>query len=1812
MKNVIATWPCFQKTARARRFSAHRLLPSLLPGALLIAMSSVIHAQSSATRDDSLLIVENTPQRLHIQFRLPPPYFSQEEIDGERYDVPRLAGFELQHQSGRPALPVASFLLILPPTGEPVVRVTAVPGQRFEAKQLLPSVIPHISQETGSISYELSTLPTTSTFAGEPARVMETGWWRGFRLGRLEIFPLDVSPNGGVQFYSSLEVIVDFPESTISPRTELSPEEKQILHSALNFQPAKIVWRQSPARQLKTQAAPAWPLPLDSEAFKIAVNADGMYALTYEELADAGAPIQNWQPGFIHLWHRGIEVPMHFIGNADSLFESGERLIFFGERRRGEAAAYFNDYSDENIYWLTANAEPALRMAERRVTDDAGIGASNYFFEKRHFEEDELYYHGDNDAQIFSTLPIPGEGWIWRKLLAGEQFSTSLLLQNAVTNAPPCSLAVRVRGITIDPVKPNHRVQFLLNDNMIGEAVFTDNQEVVFRGEFPAAFTRAGSNNFTVKSVGVGSATIDQIYLDWVEIGYWRSYVASDNFLPFRRGASANSPRSRFVISNLHNDIAQLYDRAQQTILTGFEIKQYSPMQWQVSFIDSASANSEYWISTADAFETPAAIDLNAPSNWRDPSNAADYIIITYHDFREAAERLAGYRRHSSGRDRERFRVAVVDIEEVYDEFNFGMPDPEAIRAFFQHAYENWTLPSPRYALLLGDASWDPKLNASSSRKQNFILPFGNPVSDNRFVCLDGPQDFIPELFIGRLPVETAEQALAVVEKIITYENQPPQAWHKNFTFLSGGVDAFEQQLFQGQSENLINRYVAPPPVGGRAQRLYKNTPGRLIGELRPQILSAIDNGALMFTFLGHAGSQTWELMLINEDLVDLRNDGRLPFIASMSCHTARYANPDQDSFGETFLRLPQAGAAAFWGTSGWGFVFQDEVLLNKLLASFSQDSVRAAGVLTTLAKVGLWQQYGNSSNNINTIDQYSLLGDPALNLALPRTPELVMRPSHISFTPAHPTDRTPSVKVKVVVRNDGLAANDSVVVRLAIGRRGEVRDTLFTAILSPVALSDSVFFDWPTDNFRGEYLIHASVDPAEAIEEVDETNNDAEASIYFFTSSSILAAPPPFAKVNSSQPILSVHNPAFTAPTPRAYFFEIDTTANFSSGFQIASPAIPEGVLQTAWQAPQPLVDGLYFWRSRVSEGAATSPWQSASLRIARGGQNGFAQYGGEQLGNALFLRTRLDSLSSTAKLAPDASRALPFEVQSSGYEDGSRCYLIVNLALVNGGVNVTGHHLVAIDPVSHAIRSGPAYFNTYADARAADSLAAFIEALPPRTIVLAGIRDEGSFRMNERAHRAFESLGSAKTRQVGFRDGWAMIGQKGLPIGEALEEHRVRGTGTAAVNFTHVPFHQSGTVQSTAIGPASAWKNLRWQGRNQANGATVEVEVYGREHSSSSWSLLQRNAAEEQDIASISAQRFPFLQLVARLSDDDGLDSPELLGWEIDFDESAELAVSASTVHVNRDSVFAGEAVDIRAEVYNFGEIVSDAVVAFYFNHPDSGRVRFATSKTNIGSKSSAAVAAVWQPAGGAAPGRLDLTVEVDPENQIAEAYELNNLATVPVYVMVDTTAPELRLTIDGKIVMLGDYVAAQPLMICEVFDDLAINDTSQVRLLLNGMRISHAAMGEALRIESQENGRLQARIHYRPALEGGRHVIEFFVRDTNRNTGYARAEVVVETDFRLESVMNYPNPFDRATDFTYYLTQTVERVSIKIFTLSGRLIRAFDEAPTTAGFNRLHWDGRDADGDELANGVYIYKISARREGRNEEVIEKCVVMR
>ena len=178
--------------------------------------------------------------------------------------------------------------------------------------------------------------------------------------------------------------------------------------------------------------------------------------------------------------------------------------------------------------------------------------------------------------------------------------------------------------------------------------------------------------------------------------------------------------------------------------------------QFKLTMEESAENNKRYVAVTASQIKTPDEIEADQPSNWKSTANGADYIIIASDYLLEEVMPLADLR------SADNLRVSVANIDDLYDEFNYGIQNPQAIRDFLSYAYNNWQAPAPLYVRSGGDASYDYKDNQNSPLHRNFVPSQiieaddvinheGQAPSDNWFVTIIG-NDILPDMFIGRLP----------------------------------------------------------------------------------------------------------------------------------------------------------------------------------------------------------------------------------------------------------------------------------------------------------------------------------------------------------------------------------------------------------------------------------------------------------------------------------------------------------------------------------------------------------------------------------------------------------------------------------------------------------------------------------------------------------------------------------------------------------------------------------------------------------------------------------------------------------------------------------------------------------------------------------------------------------------------------------------------------------------------------------------------------------------------------------------------------
>jgi hypothetical protein len=252
-------------------------------------------------------------------------------------------------------------------------------------------------------------------------------------------------------------------------------------------------------------------------------------------------------------------------------------------------------------------------------------------------------------------------------------------------------------------------------------------------------------------------------------------------------------------------------------------------------------------------------------------------------------------------------------VEDLYDEFSFGNKSPQALRDFLLRAKTNWQK-SPRFVLLVGDASVDPR-NYLGLGDFDFVptklidTAVLETASDDWFVDFGG--DGLPKMAVGRLPVRTVEEAQFLISKIVGYEQSALRMADVLLVAdMKGGEDDYD---FEGAS--LEVQGLLP---GGLT--IYQIFRGQFTddGQVHSQLLGRINEGKLLVNYLGHGSQEIWRGdIFTSDDAAALTNGLRLPFVVSMTCLNGFFQDPSMDSLAELFLKAPQGGAVAVWASSG-------------------------------------------------------------------------------------------------------------------------------------------------------------------------------------------------------------------------------------------------------------------------------------------------------------------------------------------------------------------------------------------------------------------------------------------------------------------------------------------------------------------------------------------------------------------------------------------------------------------------------------------------------------------------------------------------------------------------------------------------------------------------------------------------------------------------------------------------------------------------------------------------------------------------------
>ncbi|MBI4418525.1 MAG: hypothetical protein HY563_07090, partial [Ignavibacteriales bacterium] len=1296
---------------------------------------------------------------------------------------------------------------------------------------------------------------------------------------------------------------------------------------------------------------------------------------------------------------------------------------------------------------------------------------------------------------------------------------------------------------------------------------------------FPASLIQQGPNTLAVSSIPT-AASLNEIYIDWFGIEVEEKPIAVADSLMIKPDESLSGQVALFPISGFSTPsitAMRLGANGQMEKLIIGSVSGSGP--YAITFSDTVLPGRSYVIVGTNRYYSPSGVTRKQLPDLRSSPAGADYVIITHREFSSPANQLSAYRAQQGIG-----RTAIVYVDDIYDEFNFGHQSPIPIRSFLRAADAMWPDSDPAYVVLLGDANWDSKNNLGSQRR-NLVPSYGNPVSD-AFYAASASDGLLPEKLIGRIPVQNAQQAAEVVAHIAAYESQSLSVWNKTFLFMSAGYTSSEAIRFQSFSDGLIGKHIEVPPVSGFGARIYRPPSNVIQFEVTDSIRAIIDNGAIWMNFYGHAGTETWGNGISNPDQL-INTSGKRHLVSDISCSTVRFAEPLIEAFGERMILGEEGGAIGYIGSSGFGFESPLRVLADTMYASVARDTVRQLGKMLFAAKVGLWKR-GTSLLNTQALDQFTLLGDPATRLAIATKPDYAVDQSLIRVVPQQPTE-SDVVGVQVPVLNYGLRGTDTVPVSIRHTFQSTTSD-LPAILLPPVGMTDTLVVASDLFQQPGLHTLRITLDPQMSMAEVTRDNNEATFSFFVLSQQLLPLQPLPSSTHHRDSIRLMFQNPNQPQAAQWNAYFEVDTLSDFSGPGITRSPGVPQGVYTTAWSIPAGtlLESAHYYWRGRLSSGTDSTNWVGGTFYTRVQQRDAWHQEG--------ELLVAQNSTENVFALSPARLQYSSKEIvlHSAGFDDGDSAAMYLDGQNISIGLTERGYNVACLDAATASVEQFGA-FRSYSDSpdtMLVEPLIQFLQNIQTGSIVLIALRDEGAVNKTERMNQAIESVGSAMIRSLGFRSSWAIIGKKGAPIGSVPEILKPAFSGAAILTDTVLFAAITGSVTTSFIGPATSWNQLTILADTSTPGTHASFDLI-RKHTSGIVDTLRGIPSGTSLLLPFVSASVREIRLHANLSSDSPGLSPLLLSWSVSFVPSPELGLNYQTVSIDRDTVLEGETVTVTASFRNTGPSSAQNVLV----RVSAAGVVLDSARIDIPA-SGQAVQSFDLPTAGLS-GRPVFTVEVDPADEIPEMFEANNIYSFSVQVQSDTVAPMFHVSFDGLQIFDGDYVRPDPEIRILIRDNspLPMTNPNNVVLRLDGRRITLGAAPDSL-FETLP-GPEKAQAIVRPKLSQGSHTLGLQVLDATGNpadTAEYQLRFNVETKTRLLKVLNFPNPFTSETAFTFHLTGATgpDEVSLKIYTVAGRLIyeRRLYPGEVNIGFNRIVWDGRDQNGDPVANGVYFYK--------------------
>lgn len=889
-------------------------------------------------------------------------------------------------EPGAPLLPFDECKVAVPPGGSVNINILQQTAKEINLDKRIQPVPQIISnKETDAYKYAIDERLYAGT-TQEMYTILPNQRFRKLSFVPIRINPFIYDGKYNLKVVSKLEFIVTIT-GNLQLRNSEPVDELTELIAGQTINPSQAAIWQS-AERVRVNYA---DFNLSDVWVKIETDKDGMFKITPSQLNmltigdidpstfrlfTTGGEVHPASIGYIGPLFR--EIPIYVAGENDGTFNSTDYILFYGRDRDGlemnqgiSGSQYINPYSKNVCYWLTFGG--SFTGNPLRIP----LAAAEISWDTATVTTPEIVRM---ETETYQRKPI-GFEWFMGKFFGNTsaEYNYSIELEDLDNNQTQTFSLLLKQEYLSNGSSVNHRVRFKVNGiqllNTSGSV-----QEWSWIGMSPITITHtgqyfsAGNNSIAMNILRSGT---DNLFLDYYQVAYQKKLIKRSRQYTVSIPSTLANQRVSYNFTGSNNNLRVFKTDVTTGSYNIIEIP-HTVVTGGFNFIGSGIASTKFVIAQDNDYYSPASVQLIDVENIALERPAINNIIITPAEFLQQANNLAAFYSQNFNKNSK-----VVLLQDVFNQFNAGMPDPNAIRLFIQNCVETYQAPGPTSVTLLGSGTIDWQNFSGQSAAKNKIICYqkSESTTDDYFGMFN--TTLYPEIAIGRYPAKTTNELNTMLSNLNKYVTEPePGIWRNSLVFLADdefngattGEYSHSEQL--QDTSNYINKSILIDKIFAIDYEFdeFQNKP-----TARDDMMEEINEGKLIWYYIGHGSFDTLGAEDYFKGALDMgrfNNPDKLPLFVAASCDIAQFDSFLFDSLAEKVVLLDNRGAiasiAATRECNG-----PSNVALLKQYYRFSLNLRNSIGYSLVNAKAA-YTVY--TSNN----EKYNILGDPLLLITTP------------------------------------------------------------------------------------------------------------------------------------------------------------------------------------------------------------------------------------------------------------------------------------------------------------------------------------------------------------------------------------------------------------------------------------------------------------------------------------------------------------------------------------------------------------------------------------------------------------------------------------------------------------------------------------------------------------------------------------------------------------------------------------------------------------------------------------------------------------